>query len=159
MTDAPIVLAQKAPAPPVPVLPPPQNRAPAKPAPLPPPAPPTQAGVGVPGQSGHVIDGLPFNGFDIVVIACITVLVALIALIPKSLIARHLVARRAPPSAANAVGWTAWFFVVFATVTVLVGTLGRLWTVVVFSAPAGLISVVLLLATIHLFARALKTRR
>lgn len=159
MTQTPILLAQKTtppvPAPLAPVLPPSNGTTPAKPAAVP----PIGGSTGAPADRGMGWDRLPFNGFDIAVIACLTILVALVALIPKSLIARHLVARRATPSAANAAGWMAWFFIVFATLMVLVGTLGRWWSLVVFYGPAGAVAALFLVATIYLFARALKTRR
>ncbi len=157
MTDRPMVVAQKQPTPaPVPVAPKPVPPAPAVAAP-PPPPPVVQTAPSV--GATRTIGDLPFNSVDIGVISGITVLVALVALIPKGLINRHLVSRRATPGAAGAAAWAAWFFVVVTIALCLVGTLGHLWTVILFWGPTAALSVFLLILTVVLFSRALNTHR
>lgn len=157
MNDIPMILAQKQTAPvPVQVAPKPPTT-PLAPVTAPPPPPPPQTGATV-GTKGNIGE-LPFNGFDLGVIAGITILVALIALIPKGLITRHLVSHRATPSAARLAAWSAWFFVVVTAAFVLTGALGHLWTTLVFTVVGGVLSLLLLVATIVFFSRAQHTHR
>jgi hypothetical protein len=157
MTDRPVVMAQKQSTPvPVPVAPKPVTPAPVVTAPpAPAPAATTTPSVG----TARTIGDLPFNSVDIGVISGITVLVALVALIPKGLITRHLVSRRATPGAAGAAAWSAWFLIVVTAAFCLIGTLGHLWTVLLFYGPIAALSVFLLILTVVLFSRALNTHR
>lgn len=159
MNETPVILAQKQ-ATPLPVQPVPKavpiNPAVTAPPPPPPPS-PTQTVPTV--GTGRTIGELPFNSFDLGVIAGITILVALIALIPKSLITRHLVSRRATPSAAGMAAWSAWFFIVVTAVVILAGTLGHLWLTLLFVVPGGAALFLLLVLTVILFARAQHTHR
>lgn len=157
MSDIPLMLAQKQTAPvPVQIAPKPAP-VPLSPAATPPPPPPAQ--ITSTGVTKDHIGELPFNGFDLGVIAGITILIALVALIPKGLITRHLVSHRATPNAAGLAAWFAWFFIVVTAVFLLVGTLGHWWTVIVFTATGGATSLLLLFATIVFFSKAQHTHR
>lgn len=159
MNDTPLILAQKQTTPvPVQVAPKPAPT-PLAPVTTPPPPPPQPAQSATTVGTSRTIGELPINGFDLGVIAGITILVALIALIPKGLITRHLVSRRATPSSAGLAAWSAWFFVVVTAAFVLTGTLGRLWAVWVFTVSGGALALLLLVATIVFYARAQHTHR
>jgi len=162
MNETNVILAQKQPTPlpvqPVPKAVPNTPAATAAPPPPPPPPPPTSQSASTVG-AGRTIGELPFNGFDLGVIAGITILVALIALVPKGLVTRHLVSRRATPSAAGMAAWAAWFFIVATAVVILGGALGHLWTAPLFVVPGGAVSLLLLVLTVVLYARAQHTHR
>jgi len=153
MTDKTITPMQKEP-PPVPVVP--RQVA----APPPPPPPPTAVAATVqPQTSGRVMTDLPLNSTDLAMVLVATVLVGLVALIPRTLVTRYLVGQRATPGAARSAGWSVWLLFVALALVALVGTLGRLWTVLVFYAPSAAVLVLLTILTVMLFARAQRTHR
>ena len=102
---------------------------------------------------------LPLNATDIAVIAGVTVLVALVALIPRTLITRHLVGQRATPGSASSAGWATWLLFVALAFATLIGALGNLWTVLVFYAPASIVLALLLILAVSTFLRAQRTHR
>lgn len=152
MTEKTILLAQKA-TPPIPV--------PAKPAmvPAPPPTATNEFTIIQPQGVGHVMRDLPLTSWDLAVIAGVTLLAALLALVPRALITRYLVSQRATPSAARSAGWSAWLVFVTLAFVSLVGALGNLWAVLLFWLPASIVLLLLLILTLVLFFRARRTHR
>jgi hypothetical protein len=110
------------------------------------------------------LDGSRFHFYpvstpDILVFSGLVVFFALVALLPRSLIARHLVAQRATPGSASAAGWTFWFFIVSLFGVILAGWMGNLWTNYYVIGPAGGLVVALLVLFLIMYSSASRTHR
>ncbi len=145
--------------PPQPQAPPAPSPSPAPPPPAPAPAPAPSVAIVPPGPptSQFLVGGLTQNGA--LIGGAIVLVLAIVFLFLRGAVRSHLIANKAPLSAAGGAGWALFAFLLTVSVTIVFGLLGQFWTVLSFIVPLGVLCAITLLLFILLFNSATRIRR